>query len=68
MSLDTGLRKEGLPASTLWDTVIDVLAPLASRARNDPSRQLKSKTSKLHGNPLITFHQTLRSPVTVLIC
>ena len=32
-SLDTGLRMEGLLALTLWDIVIEVLDPLASRAR-----------------------------------
>ena len=28
---------EGLLAVTLWDIVIDVFEPLASRARGDPS-------------------------------
>ena len=32
-SLDTGLRMEGLFAFTLWDIVIDVLGPTASRQR-----------------------------------
>ena len=46
ISLDTGLRMEGLRALQLWDAVIDVLEPLASRARDDPSRQLKPETLK----------------------
>ena len=46
ISSDTGLRKEGLTALTLWDSVMDVLELLASRARSDPSRQLKTQTSQ----------------------
>ena len=37
---------EGLPALTLWDSVIDVLELLASRATGDPWRQLTSQTSQ----------------------
>ena len=36
----------GLPALTLWDTVIDVLQPPGSRARRDPSRQLMPKSRR----------------------
>ena len=46
ISLGTSLRVEGLLALTLWDLVIDVLEPLASRARSDPSRYQKSQTSQ----------------------
>ena len=42
ISLDTGLRMEGLLA---LKCVIDVLEYVASRASSDPSRQLNSKTS-----------------------
>ena len=37
---------EGLPALTLLGTVMHVSEPLASRARGDPSRQLKPETSQ----------------------
>ena len=47
MSLNTGFRMEGLPALVLWESVIDVLEPPASRARSDPSRQFDSKTSQI---------------------
>ena len=45
-SLDTGLRMEGLPALMFCDIVIDTSELPASRARGDPSRQLKFKTSQ----------------------
>ena len=35
MSWDAGLRMDGLPALSLWDTVIDVLEP---SARGDPQQ------------------------------
>ena len=38
ISLDTGLRMEGVPALTLLQTVIDVFEAPGSRARGDPSR------------------------------
>ena len=44
ISLGQGLGKEGLLALKIVDTVNDVLEPLASRARRDPSRQLKPST------------------------
>ena len=43
MSLDTGLRMEGLLALTLWDIVIDVSEPPASRARGGATRQLRTQ-------------------------
>ena len=46
MSLDTGLRMEGLLALTLWDIVIDVLEPNVSRARSDHSRRFKFQASQ----------------------
>ena len=46
ISLDTGLRMEGLLALTLWNVVLHVLEPPASRARRDPSRQLEAYTSQ----------------------
>ena len=56
ISLDTGLRMEGLPAVTLWDTVIDMFEPPASRARRDPSRQLKPKTLQARQESSDTAH------------
>ena len=46
--LNTIGRRERLLALKLLDIVIDVLALPASRARSDPSRQLKPKTLKTH--------------------
>ena len=46
--LDATLRMEGSRASTLCDIVIDVPEPPASRARGDPSRQLKHKNTRNH--------------------
>ena len=43
---------EGSRASTLWDVVIDVSEPPASRARGDPSRQLKAKTLETIREPI----------------
>ena len=63
ISLDTGLRMEGLPAVKLLDTVIDVLESHASRATGSIP-----KPPTRHRKPLITFHQMLKSLVIVLIC
>ena len=40
-SLDTDLRLEGSPALTLWDIVIDVLEPHASRIQVDHSAPIE---------------------------
>ena len=44
----------------------DVLQPLASRARRDPSRQLQPKIFKTKRNPLIDVHQTDNEAVVKL--
>ena len=46
ISLDTGVRKEGLLALTVWDIVTDLLEPPASRARADPWVSIKIPTSQ----------------------
>ena len=46
ISLDTGLRMEGLLTSKLWDAMTDVLEFLVSQARCDLSRQFKPETLK----------------------
>ena len=46
MSWNIGSKLERLFALKLLDTVIDVLEPLASRAKVDHSRQPKPKRSK----------------------
>ena len=60
ISLDSGLRKEGLPALTLRNIVIDVLEPLVRPAREDHTRQLKPKTSQCK--------QESMNPAIVLMC
>ena len=47
ISLKTGLRMGRLLASALWDIVINVLEPHASRARGDHSRQMKPESSQI---------------------
>ena len=49
ISLDTGIRLEGLPALSLWDLVIDVFEPLASKKETPklsfPERELLQRKS-----------------------
>ena len=67
-SLNTGLRMEGVLATTLWDIVVHVLERFVSQARRNTSRQLKPNRTEATEETLNVFHQTHQSPAIVLIC
>ena len=56
--METGSRLEGLLAQTLWDVVIDVLDPVASRASGDPSHRCLKGSVFFISNISVTFVHT----------
>ena len=80
ISLNAGLRMDGIPALTLWDLVIEVFHSVPNRtdgreSHEETRRQLSSQTCITPSSTptsfqqtLITFHPMQRIPVPVLCC
>ena len=77
MSLDAGLRMDGIPALPLWDLVIEIFHSVPNKIEQ-PKEELRTKPN-MHNHfqsstptsfqqTLITFHQIQRILILMLCC